>query len=91
MPAASVLRFENVGVVFDDGTNALEGLSFDVCHGETRIILGAARLSARRISEIMIPVTEIVTLDLRHSMSESLVLAHADMHTRFLKLLYHDR
>jgi putative hemolysin len=31
----------------------------------------------------MIPVAEIVTLDLRHSMSESLVLAHADMHTRF--------
>jgi putative hemolysin len=50
---------------------------------EEKIILGAARMSARRISEIMIPVDEIVTLDLRHSMSESLVLAHADMHTRF--------
>ncbi|HEY5315286.1 MAG TPA: hemolysin family protein [Pirellulales bacterium] len=50
---------------------------------EEKIILGAARMSARRISEIMIPVAEIVTLDLRHSMSESLVLAHADMHTRF--------
>src|ERR1700722_14609180 len=39
---ASVLRFEKVGVVFDDGTKALDQMSFDVRHGETRIILGAA-------------------------------------------------
>jgi len=45
MPAndnASVLRFEKVSVVFDDGTQALDQISFDVRHGETRIILGAA-------------------------------------------------
>src|SRR5262249_34682101 len=42
MPAASVLRFDKVRVVFDDGTTALDDLSFDACHGETRIILGAA-------------------------------------------------
>ena len=50
---------------------------------EERIILGAARLSGRRISEIMIPAEDIVTLDVEHSMAESLVIAHADMHTRF--------
>ncbi|MEX0712194.1 MAG: CNNM domain-containing protein, partial [Pirellulales bacterium] len=50
---------------------------------EERIIMGAARLSSRSIAEIMIPVDEIVTLDLAHTMAESLVLAHADMHTRF--------
>ena len=50
---------------------------------EEKIILGAARLSSRSISEIMIPTREIVTLDLAHSMSQSLVVAHADMHTRF--------
>ncbi|HVX15196.1 MAG TPA: hemolysin family protein [Pirellulales bacterium] len=50
---------------------------------EEKIILGAARLSSRSIAEIMIPVREIVTLDLSLSMSESLVLAHTDMHTRF--------
>lgn len=50
---------------------------------EEKIILGAARMSARPISEIMIPIGDVVTLDLHHSMSESLVLAHADMHTRF--------
>ncbi|HET6883266.1 MAG TPA: hemolysin family protein [Pirellulales bacterium] len=50
---------------------------------EEKIILGAARLSSRSIAEIMIPVRDIVTLDLAQSMSESLVLAHTDMHTRF--------
>ena len=40
--SASILRFENVSVVFDDGTRALEEMSFDVRRGETRIILGAA-------------------------------------------------
>jgi len=39
---ASVLRFEKVGVVFDDGTRALDQISFDVRHSETRILLGAA-------------------------------------------------
>jgi phospholipid/cholesterol/gamma-HCH transport system ATP-binding protein len=38
----SVLRFEKVSVVFDDGTKALDELSFDVREGETRIIMGAA-------------------------------------------------
>jgi putative hemolysin len=50
---------------------------------EEKIILGAARLSERLITEIMIPIADAVTLDLGHTMSESLVLAHADMHTRF--------
>jgi putative hemolysin len=50
---------------------------------EEQIILGAARLSSRRITEIMIPVSEIVTLDLAHTMAESLVIAHTEMHTRF--------
>jgi len=50
---------------------------------EERIILGAARLSNRTIAEIMVPVDEIITLNLDHSMAESLVIAHTDMHTRF--------
>ncbi|HVA51118.1 MAG TPA: hemolysin family protein [Pirellulales bacterium] len=50
---------------------------------EEKIILGAARLSSRSIAEIMIPLRDVVTLDLSQSMSESLVLAHTDMHTRF--------
>ena len=38
----SLLRFENVGVVFGDGTQALEDVSFEMHEGETRILLGAA-------------------------------------------------
>jgi phospholipid/cholesterol/gamma-HCH transport system ATP-binding protein len=39
--AESLLRFEDVTVSFGS-LNALKGLSFNVCKGETRIILGAA-------------------------------------------------
>ena len=42
MTGESLLRFENVAVEFDDGTRALDDMSFDVRHGETRILLGAA-------------------------------------------------
>ena len=38
----SLVRFEKVCVVFDDGTRALDDMSFDVRRGETRILLGAA-------------------------------------------------
>lgn len=38
----SLLRFENVSVVFSDGTQALDEMSFDVREGETRILMGAA-------------------------------------------------
>jgi phospholipid/cholesterol/gamma-HCH transport system ATP-binding protein len=39
--AKSILRFEHVNVFFE-GVLALEDLSFEVCEGEARIILGAA-------------------------------------------------
>jgi phospholipid/cholesterol/gamma-HCH transport system ATP-binding protein len=42
MAGASMLRLENVSVVFEDGTQALNGMSFEVLEGETRILLGAA-------------------------------------------------
>jgi phospholipid/cholesterol/gamma-HCH transport system ATP-binding protein len=44
MPAEpeSILRFEDVSVVFEGHARALDGISFDVKQGETRIILGAA-------------------------------------------------
>jgi phospholipid/cholesterol/gamma-HCH transport system ATP-binding protein len=41
-PRATLLRFENVVVVFQDGLKALDGVSFEMREGETRILLGAA-------------------------------------------------
>jgi len=38
----SIVRFDNVSVEFEGGVRALDGVSFDVREGETRIILGAA-------------------------------------------------
>jgi phospholipid/cholesterol/gamma-HCH transport system ATP-binding protein len=38
----SLLRFEDVSVVFSDGTQALDKVSFEMHEGETRILLGAA-------------------------------------------------
>jgi phospholipid/cholesterol/gamma-HCH transport system ATP-binding protein len=38
----SILRFENVSVAFEDAVRALDGISFDMRQGETRILLGAA-------------------------------------------------
>jgi phospholipid/cholesterol/gamma-HCH transport system ATP-binding protein len=40
--APGILRFESVSVVFDDGVRGLDGMSFDMRQGETRILLGAA-------------------------------------------------
>src|SRR3954468_855986 len=45
MPEAgneSILRFEKVSVAFGDDEPVLRDISFDVRHGETRVILGAA-------------------------------------------------
>ena len=41
MPAAPILRFQNVTVSFD-GVKALSDLSFEAYEGESRVILGAA-------------------------------------------------
>jgi phospholipid/cholesterol/gamma-HCH transport system ATP-binding protein len=38
----SLVRFDSVSVVFPDGVKALDGMTFDVREGETRILLGAA-------------------------------------------------
>jgi len=50
---------------------------------EENIILGAARLSSRQLREIMLPAEHISMLNLADSISDSLIAAHLDMHTRF--------
>lgn len=50
---------------------------------EEKIILSAARLSSRTIREIMLPAEHISTMRVGESLSECLIAAHKDMHTRF--------
>jgi len=52
-------------------------------HQEERIILGAARLSARTVREIMLPADGIRMLPADGSVMDTLIQAHLDMHTRF--------
>lgn len=50
---------------------------------EESIILGAAKLSSRPIREILLPAEHISTLDVNDSITNCLIAAHLDMHTRF--------
>lgn len=50
---------------------------------EETIILGAARLASRTLSEIMLPAVYIRMLPLSATLTESLIAAHQDLHTRF--------
>lgn len=50
---------------------------------EERIVLSAAQLSRRKISEIILPASEISLIPSHFSLAEALVRAHLDLHTRF--------
>jgi putative hemolysin len=50
---------------------------------EEKIILSAARLSSRTIREIMLPAEHISMMPVGDPLSECLIAAHRDMHTRF--------
>ncbi len=62
---------------------ALARASRLIGHREESIILGATALAARPVREIMLPAEHISTLSLNATLSENLVAAHLDMHTRF--------
>jgi putative hemolysin len=50
---------------------------------EENIILGAARLASRPLSEIILPAEYIRMLTLTDSLADGLIAAHLDLHTRF--------
>jgi putative hemolysin len=50
---------------------------------EERIILQASRLSTMKVQDIMMPDDDIVMVVADAPLSENLVIAHMDMHTRF--------
>jgi putative hemolysin len=50
---------------------------------EEKIVHSTIQLSRRPVSEIFIPIAEISMIPVNYSLSEALVRAHLDMHTRF--------
>ncbi|MFA5251801.1 MAG: CNNM domain-containing protein [Phycisphaerae bacterium] len=50
---------------------------------EEKIVLAAAHLSTHMVRDIMMPAQDISTIYVGSSLSEALVRAHLDMHTRF--------
>lgn len=52
-------------------------------HREERIIVGATEMQTRPVRDIMLSAEHMSTLDANVSLSENLISAHLDMHTRF--------
>jgi putative hemolysin len=50
---------------------------------EEKIVLSAAQLSVRPVREIMLPIQDVSMIPLKSTLSEALMRAHLDMHTRF--------
>ena len=50
---------------------------------EERIVVAAAQLSARTVTESMVPVRDVATIPADASLAEALVEAHMQMHTRY--------
>jgi len=52
-------------------------------HEQEKIMIQASRLSELRVSDIMLPVDDIVMVLAEGTIAENLVIAHMDLHTRF--------
>jgi putative hemolysin len=50
---------------------------------QEKIVLAAAQLSKRPVKEIILPIADVCTIPLSSSLSQALIRAHMDMHTRF--------
>lgn len=50
---------------------------------QEKIVLSAAQLSRKPVRDIFIPIQEVSTIPLSATLSQALVRAHMDMHTRF--------
>ncbi|MCR4337993.1 MAG: hemolysin family protein [Candidatus Omnitrophica bacterium] len=62
---------------------ALTRASRLISAGEEKILLSAAQLSRKTIKSIMTPLEDISMMQDNSSLSEALIKAHQDMHTRF--------
>jgi putative hemolysin len=64
-------------------TAALARASRLIGHREEGIIHGATEMQSRPVGQIMLPAEDIRMLDVNASLSDNLITAHLDMHTRF--------
>ncbi|MBI3314883.1 MAG: DUF21 domain-containing protein [Candidatus Omnitrophica bacterium] len=74
---------ENTGLHELNAAVALARTSRLLGAREEGIVLAAAQLSVRPIKESMIPINDVSTIPLETSLTQALVHAHNDMHTRF--------
>lgn len=58
-------------------------LSRQISPQQEKIILGAAKLSVKNAKEIMIPAEQVTFLSDAQSLSQAVIVAHLDPHTRF--------
>jgi putative hemolysin len=50
---------------------------------QEKIVVAAAELSTRPVKEIIMPINDVSTIPMGATLSEALIRAHMDMHTRF--------
>jgi putative hemolysin len=62
---------------------AMARMTKDIDVHQERVIQGAARLSSRKVRELMIPIEQVVMLSTSQSLAKAIVAAHIDAHTRF--------
>src|SRR5690606_20043231 len=65
------------------GAAAVARMSRLIGHREEGIIVSASRLASTPVRRIMLPIEYASILSVQMSLSEALLVAHQDMHTRF--------
>ncbi len=61
----------------------LARLTRQITPHQERIIKGGSRLSHSRVKDVMIPIEQVSMLSLSQSLSEAIIAAHMDAHTRY--------
>jgi len=62
---------------------AMARMSKEIGTHQERIIMGAARLSEKKVRQVMIPIDQVAVLSTAQSLTDAVIAAHLDAHTRF--------
>lgn len=79
----AAVRDEDPGLHELQAAAALARTSRLIGAHQEKILLSAAQLSTRPVREILIPAVDLCTIPVSATLSQALVKAHMDMHTRF--------